>query len=110
MTDQKFTIQQHMYKLDDSGLLHLKDSMRGINPPTDEDLTALVDSMTFIFLRWKTFCVITLKGSGYEVTGESDCMNPDKYNEEIGMESAQTDAIRKLFELEIYKIHRDQMD
>lgn len=48
-----------------------------------------------------TVCCLTLK-SGFAVTGESACINPDDFDEAIGREIARAGAIDKLWSLEGY--------
>ena len=45
-----------------------------------------------------TVCLLTLK-NGYTVTGESSCVDPAAFNEEIGKEVAFKDARNKLWPL-----------
>lgn len=103
-------IKTSSYRIDDDyNLGDLKSSMRGALPPTGEELSSLVDTVTFIHIQYSTICVLTLKGrSGYNVIGTSSAMNPDNYSEELGAEYAQADAVKKLMDLEVYIIHKDR--
>lgn len=45
-----------------------------------------------------THCSITLD-NGYQVTGESACVNPENYNQEIGEKIAYDNAFNRLWPL-----------
>lgn len=46
-----------------------------------------------------TICLLTLK-NGFEIVGTSACVDPSKFEEEIGRFYALKDALRKLNELD----------
>lgn len=48
-----------------------------------------------------TVCVLTLR-NGFTVTGESACVSPEAYNQEIGESIAFENAFDKLWQLEGY--------
>jgi hypothetical protein len=48
-----------------------------------------------------TVCVLTLR-NGFTVTGESACVSPETYNQEIGESIAFENAFDKLWQLEGY--------
>ncbi|MEN9433907.1 MAG: hypothetical protein RLZZ422_1496 [Pseudomonadota bacterium] len=48
-----------------------------------------------------TVCCLTLQ-NGYTVTGESACLSPENYDEEIGKGIAKEEAIQKIWMLEGY--------
>lgn len=48
-----------------------------------------------------TVCVLTLR-NGFTVTGESACVSPANYNEEIGNKKAKEKAKEKIWVLEGY--------
>ena len=50
-----------------------------------------------------TVCVITLK-NGFTVTGESACVSPANYNQEIGESIAFKNAREKIWLLEGYRL------
>lgn len=50
-----------------------------------------------------TVCVITLK-NGFTVTGESACVSPANYNQEIGEQIAFKNAREKIWLLEGYRL------
>ena len=50
-----------------------------------------------------TVCVLVLQ-NGYTVTGESACVAPENYNEEIGRKIAYTNAREKIWALEGYAL------
>ncbi len=57
------------------------------------------------FYRWPettlTVCNITLQ-NGYSVRGESACVDPTNYNQELGEKFAREDAVKKIWALEGY--------
>lgn len=59
-----------------------------------------------------TVCVLTLR-NGTLVTGESACVSPENFNEEIGKKVAREDAFRKIWALEGYllkeRLYRDSL-
>lgn len=50
-----------------------------------------------------TVCCLTLK-SGFAVIGESACINPSDFDEQVGREIARANAIDKLWQLEGYRL------
>lgn len=48
-----------------------------------------------------TFCVLTLE-NGYTVTGESACVDPTNFDEQIGKDLAKKQAVDKIWNLEGY--------
>lgn len=52
-------------------------------------------------LKTKTICILVLK-NGFTVTGESDCVSPENFDEEIGRKVAREKAKNKIWELEGY--------
>jgi hypothetical protein len=57
-------------------------------------------------LRLITFCILVLK-NGYTVTGESACVSPENYDQEIGRKIARENARQKIWELEGYLLKQD---
>lgn len=85
-----------------------------------EDLKAKIDAMPFEkvteaginsrissveYLKWPgttlTLCNITLD-NGFSIRGESACVDPRNYSEEIGKELAYRDAFSKIWAFEGY--------
>lgn len=60
-------------------------------------------------LKLLTFCVLVLK-NGFKVTGESACVSPENFNEELGRKYAREAAIEKLWPLMGYKLACDLAD
>lgn len=62
-------------------------------------------------LHLLTFCILTLR-NGFTVTGESACVSPENYDEEIGRRIAYANAKQKVWALMGYALrdcqHRDQ--
>jgi hypothetical protein len=48
-----------------------------------------------------TFCVLVLR-NGFTVTGESACVSPENFDEEIGRKVARVNAVNKIWQLEGY--------
>lgn len=67
---------------------------------TDADIEAAIRKEAFHVLpdSTVTVCMLTLD-NGYSVRGESACVNPANFNEEVGREGARKDAVRKLWPL-----------
>ena len=49
-------------------------------------------------LKTLTFCVLTLR-NGYTVTGESNCVDPDSFDMDLGRSLARKKAIAKIWPL-----------
>lgn len=54
-------------------------------------------------LELLTFCVLVLK-NGYTVTGESACVSPENFDEEIGRKIARANAVNKIWPLMGYAL------
>lgn len=80
------------------------------NKVTPEALAALADSGHTEYNHLAgtlTHCTITLP-CGFQVTGESACIDPDNFNEELGQEIARKKAINALWPLEGYLLANDR--
>lgn len=80
------------------------------NKVTLEALTALADSGYTEYNHLAgtlTHCTITLP-CGFQVTGESACIDPDNFNEELGQEIARKKAVNALWPLEGYLLANDR--
>lgn len=80
-----------------------------MNKVTKEAIEAKIKDVSYKQLTGKiTHCIITLE-NGYEVTGESSCVDPKIFDLEIGKKFAYEEAFKKLWPLEGYllqeKIH-----
>lgn len=56
-----------------------------------------------------TICVLTLE-NGYTVTGESACVDPAKFDHEIGKRIAREDAFEKIWALEGYLLKQKKFE
>lgn len=66
---------------------------------TKEYIQSRIREITFVKLgETLTHCTIALD-NGYLVTGESACVNPANYNQEIGEKIAHDNAFNKLWSL-----------
>jgi hypothetical protein len=72
---------------------------------TKDDLKALVVKEYYHRIpdSTVTVCALTLK-NGFIVVGDSACIDPRKFDEEIGRQVAFDDAIEKVWELEGYRM------
>lgn len=72
---------------------------------TKDDLKALVVKEYYHRIpdSTVTICAITLK-NGFVVVGDSACIDPRKFDEEIGRQVAFDDALEKVWELEGYRM------
>lgn len=80
------------------------------NKVTLEALTALADSGHTEYNHLAgtlTHCTITLP-CGFQVTGESACIDPANFNEELGQEIARKKAVNALWPLEGYLLANDR--
>lgn len=70
---------------------------------TPDDIDSLITATWFRVVEGTTtmFCCLKLK-NGFTVTGESACVSPENFNEEIGREVAYTNAREKIWQLEGY--------
>ena len=69
---------------------------------TKEHLESIIKNKEFHRLTdVLTVCVLTLR-NGFTVTGESACVDPNNYNQEIGESIAYENAFDKLWMLEGY--------
>ncbi|HDR1805545.1 TPA: hypothetical protein QB606_000808 [Pasteurella multocida] len=72
------------------------------NRVTKEHLESIIVDKKFHRLtETLTVCVLTLR-NGFVVTGESACVDPASYNQEIGESIAYENAFEKLWQLEGY--------
>ncbi|MDD0823750.1 Gp49 family protein [Mannheimia sp. AT1] len=71
---------------------------------TKEHLESIITNKAFHRLsETLTVCVLTLH-NGFTVTGESACVSPANYNQEIGEKVAYQNAFDKLWQLEGYAL------
>jgi Phage protein (N4 Gp49/phage Sf6 gene 66) family len=78
-----------------------------------EDVENAIGSVKFITHERLTLCVITMK-NGFMVTGESVCVHPDLYNQEVGETLSKNRAKEKIWTLLGYvlreRIHQSGAD
>lgn len=76
---------------------------------TEEHLTSLIiDAQYHVFPGTTlTVCCLTLR-NGYNVVGESACVKPEDFDEEIGRKYAYEKAFNKIWELEGY-VQKNQL-
>lgn len=73
---------------------------------TDADLHALIRSVAYSRFpadSTTTICAITLH-SGFVVIGKSACLDPQNFDEHVGMSVACDNAVRQLWDLEGYRV------
>lgn len=74
------------------------------NKITEEVLKETIVKEEYVRVGIKTtICCLTLK-NGFEVTGESVCVDPANFNKELGEKYAYERAFKKLWELEVYRL------
>jgi hypothetical protein len=77
------------------------------NKVTQEQINAILESSKFeVFHRVfeKQCVVVALLPNGFTIVGESACVDPTNYDEQIGFELAKKRIKNKLWELEGYKL------
>lgn len=72
------------------------------NKLTQQDIESVIEEIQFIRLGSKTTVCFLLLKNGFEVTGNSACVSPENFDEEIGRSVAKADAINKIWLLEGY--------
>jgi hypothetical protein len=70
---------------------------------TKADLEAAIVAVDYLYHGVLTICVLTLR-NGFNVTGESACVDPTNYNREIGDSIAYRNAFDKIWLLEGYAL------
>ena len=71
---------------------------------TPEQIDSLIDLIQYFRPTGTlTICVLTLK-NGFNVTGESACVDPRNFNEQIGQDIAYRNARDKIWSLEGYHL------
>ena len=81
------------------------------NKITTEHIESVIEKKDFHKIKGATltFCVLTLK-NGYTVTGESACVDPKNFDEEVGQQVAYQNAFEKIWELEGYLLKQRLFD
>ena len=78
-----------------------------MNKVTKESIDTKIVSQSFLKISPKiTHCVLELQ-NGFQVTGESACVDPANYNREIGEKIAYENAFDKIWMLEGYLLQED---
>lgn len=74
---------------------------------TPEKLRGLISEVRFIQPTGTLMiCIVTLK-NGFTVTGESACVSPENFRENIGRRVSYSNALDKLWPLEGYRMKED---
>lgn len=79
--------------------------MNKINTVTQEQIDRIIDETKFeVFHRVhkKQCMVVALLPNGFTIVGESACVNPDNYKEDVGFSLAVERIVSKIWELEGY--------
>lgn len=75
---------------------------------TPEKLRSLISEVRFIQPTGTLMiCIVTLK-NGFTVTGESACVSPENFRENIGRRVSYANALDKLWPLEGYRMKEDE--
>lgn len=78
------------------------------NTVTEQGLMRLIIKEAYVQVGQKTtICCLTLK-NGFEVIGESACVDPANFNEELGRKYSHERAFNKLWELEGYRLQSEK--
>lgn len=73
------------------------------NKVTKEGIEAKIAEVLYIVIPTTTVTVCCIKlQNGYSVRGESACVDPANFNEELGRKYAYEDAFNKIWALEGY--------
>ena len=76
-----------------------------------EDLENLGAQAEYHRIDATTTVVCSLKlPSGFVILGQAACLNPENFDEEMGCELAYQDAMRKLWELEAYRVKQNAFE
>ena len=74
---------------------------------TKEHLESLIAKKEFIrHGETLTICVLTLH-SGFQLFGQSACIDPSNFDAAIGEQIAYDNAVEKMWELEGYRVKHD---
>lgn len=77
------------------------------NSVTEQGLKDVIVKESYVRIGQKTtVCCLTLK-NGFEVLGESACVDPANFNEELGRKYAYERAFEKLWQLEGYRLQSE---
>ena len=68
---------------------------------TLEDIEKLVDYPQYQTIGTLTICILTLT-NGAQVTGQSNVISPENFDQQIGRDVSYRNAVDKLWELEGY--------
>ena len=67
------------------------------------EIEALIDGVDYIHHGTLTICVLSLL-NGAQVIGQSNVIDPDNYDAQVGCDMAEKDAISNLWQLEGYAV------
>lgn len=70
---------------------------------TEEQIDSVIQTHDYIRKGTLTICILTLS-NGFNVTGESACVDPAKYDQAIGEKIAYANARNKIWLLEGYAL------
>jgi hypothetical protein len=74
------------------------------NTVTENGLKEIIVKTEYARIGVKTtICCLTLK-NGFEIIGQSACVDPKNFNKELGEKYSYEQAFNKLWELEGYKL------
>lgn len=68
---------------------------------TPEEIEETIVKAEYVTFDTLTVCVLTLK-NGTKITGESACVYPENFDEELGRKIARGKAVGKIWSLEGY--------
>ncbi|GAA4650831.1 hypothetical protein GCM10023116_31140 [Kistimonas scapharcae] len=68
-----------------------------------DHIRQLVSDEEYIVRGMTTICIITLT-TGHRLVGQGHCLNPKRYNEQTGKDTARADAMSQLYAKESYRL------
>ncbi len=75
---------------------------------TPQRIEEIIDGEAYFQHGTLTICVLTL-ANGFKVTGESACVDPRNFEQEIGEGYARKNAVAKIWALEGYALAERQL-
>lgn len=77
-----------------------------MDEPIDFDhdyIKSLIKSEKYILQGMTTLCILTLT-FGHRLVGQAHCLNPERFDKQLGKDTARTDAVNQLYAKEAYRL------
>lgn len=68
-----------------------------------DHIKSLIKSEKYILQDMTTICIMTLR-FGHRIVGQAHCLNPKRFDQQIGKDTARADAVSQLYEKEAYRL------